>query len=254
MCNLEQIAFNFTNVDQQYYKWYSDELEQETEMLVFGHKGYPMILFPTSMGRYYQNKDFGMIDRIGWFIDQGLVKVYCPDSFDHQSWYNKEISPSERVQNHERYEKMIRKDVFSRALYETGASKLILAGNSFGGFHAVNMGFKNPALISNIFSMSGAFSIRSMVGDFYDESVYFNNPIDFVPNLVDESLKSLGIILGTGEFDICLQSNLTFSQILDKKNIPHWLDNRIGVNHDWPAWLEMLPLYLSKIDYKSLNI
>jgi esterase/lipase superfamily enzyme len=234
---------------ENYYKWYSEALGKETEMLVFGHTGIPLILFPTSMGRYYQNKDFGLIQKIGWFIDQGLIKVYCPDSFDTESWYNKGIHPAERVQNHVKFERMILEDVVSRAFSETGKDQLILSGCSFGGYHAVNLGFKHPELVSNILSMSGAFNIRHLLGDFYDESVYFNNPVDFVVNLKNEKLYSLGIILGTGERDLCLQDNLDFSGILNHKGIQHWLDVRAGAPHDWPVWLDMLPQYLSLIHY-----
>jgi len=234
---------------ENYYKWYSSEIGKETEMLVFGHAGLPMVLFPTSMGRYYQNKDFGLINRIAWFIDQGLIKVYCPDSFDSESWYNKHIPPHERVQNHLKFEKMILEDVLSRAFHETGKTQVILSGCSFGGYHSVNLGFKYPSLVSNIFSMSGAFNIKHLLGDYYDESVYLNNPVDFIPNLEDENLYKMGIVLGTGGLDICLQSNLELSGILDRKNIKHWLDIRSGANHDWPVWLDMLPMYLSLIHY-----
>jgi len=234
---------------ENYYKWYSSELGTDTEMLVFGHAGIPVILFPTSMGRYYQNKDFGLIQKISWYIDQGLIKVYCPDSFDTESWYNKRISPAERVQNHLKYEKMILNDVITRSFEETGRDQAILTGCSFGGYHAVNLGFRHPSIVSNIFSMSGAFNIRHLLGDYYDESVYLNNPVDFVVNLEDEKLKTMGIILGTGGLDICLQDNLDFSGILDKKGIMHWLDVRAGAPHDWPVWLEMLPMYLSLVQY-----
>ncbi len=74
---------------EQYHKWYSHNLGLDVEMLVFGDRGYPVILFPTSEGRYYQNKDEGLIDAVRWFIDEGLVKIYCPDSFDWLTWYNK---------------------------------------------------------------------------------------------------------------------------------------------------------------------
>jgi len=31
------------------------------ELLVFGHAGVPMIVFPTSMGRFFEYSDRGMI-------------------------------------------------------------------------------------------------------------------------------------------------------------------------------------------------
>ena len=70
---------------EQYHRWYSPNLNHDVEMLVFGDRGYPVILFPTSQGRYFQNKDEGLINSVRWFIDEGLVKIYCPDSLD---WLN----------------------------------------------------------------------------------------------------------------------------------------------------------------------
>lgn len=59
---------------EEYKKWYSPNLSGDLELLVYGHSGYPVILFPTSMGRYYESKDFKMIDSIQWFIEEGKSK------------------------------------------------------------------------------------------------------------------------------------------------------------------------------------
>src|SRR2546429_176227 len=49
-------------MNERYIKWYTPWLNREFEMLVFGNGGgLPLILFPTSFGRYYQNKDFGLV-------------------------------------------------------------------------------------------------------------------------------------------------------------------------------------------------
>ena len=58
-------------------------------MLIFGHSGYPLVIFPTTMGRYFESKDFKLIESVRWFLEQGKVKIYCPDSIDRHSWYNK---------------------------------------------------------------------------------------------------------------------------------------------------------------------
>ncbi len=50
------------SIKEEYYKWHSPSLDRDMEMLVFGHAGQPVILFPTSKGAYYQNKDQGMIE------------------------------------------------------------------------------------------------------------------------------------------------------------------------------------------------
>jgi esterase/lipase superfamily enzyme len=55
-------------------------------MLVFGHAGYPVILFPTSMGSYHENKDMGLIESAKWYVEQGLIQIFCPDSIDKDSF------------------------------------------------------------------------------------------------------------------------------------------------------------------------
>ena len=78
-------------------------------MLVFGHSGYPVIAFPTSQARYYELKDFGLIDSARHLLDAGKIKIYCPDSIDSDSWYNYSIHPADRVKTHIGYENLILK-------------------------------------------------------------------------------------------------------------------------------------------------
>ena len=232
---------------EEYHKWHSPSLGREIEMLVFGHAGYPVILFPTSMGRYYQNKDFKLIDSARWFLEQGKVRIYCPDSIDGESWYNKEIPPADRARNHARYDQLIREEVVGRARHETGSSKVATAGCSFGAYHATNFAFRYPDLVGYVFNMGGAFDIRPQLGGYYDESVYYHNPVDFVANLYHPALSQMGIVLGVGEHDFCRRYNEQLSDILHAKGISHWLDIRPGAPHDWPVWREMFPDYLSRI-------
>ena len=221
-------------------------------MLVFGETGYPLILFPTSKARYYQAKDFGLIDAISKFVDSGKVKIYCPDSLDNESWYNEAIHPAERIKHHIMYENLILRDVVDYAIHETDQKKVIVAGCSFGGYHSANIAFKHPDKVSYLLSMSGASNVKRLLKDYYDDNVYFNNPPDYLTNLKDswylDRIKKIGIILGVGGDDICLEENLILSEILKKKQIPHWLDLRQNAKHDWPWWKQMFFDYLSKIE------
>jgi esterase/lipase superfamily enzyme len=54
-------------------------------MLVLDSTGYPVILFPTSMGSYHENKDMGLIESAKWYMQQGLM-IYCPGSIDKESF------------------------------------------------------------------------------------------------------------------------------------------------------------------------
>ncbi|MFN7118710.1 MAG: esterase family protein [Saprospiraceae bacterium] len=230
---------------EAYYKWYSHTLNKDIELLVFGHQGYPLIIFPTSMGRYYEAKDFGLIESARWFIERGFVQIFCPDSVDVHSWYNKQIHPAQRVMNHIWYDKFIYEELVPGIRWNTPVGKVAVAGASFGGYHAVNFALKHPDAVSHLFSMSGAFNIRMFLNEYYDDNVYFNNPPDFIPGLNHGDLWRMKIVLGTAEWDICRPDNEHLSYLLGQKNMPHWLDMRGWVQHDWPLWREMFPHYLS---------
>ena len=214
-------------------------------MSVFGHSGYPVIIFPTTMGRFYEAKDFKLIESAKWFVEQGMVTLYCPDSVNELSWYNKGIHPAEKVKNHIWYDKAIMDELVERVRWNTPAGKVAVAGCSFGGYHAANFAFRHPEVVSHMISMSGAFSITSFMDGYYDDNVYFNNPVDFLNNADNPALWNMKIILGTSEWDICRPSNQELSGILNKKNITHWYDERGWQEHDWPLWREMFPHYLS---------
>lgn len=234
-------------MNEEYKKWYSHNLGGDLELLVFGHSGYPVILFPTSMGRYYESKDFNLIESIQWYINEGKIKVYCPDSVDKHSWYNKQAHPADRAKNHSWYDKTILEEVVGLARHETGHSKIITAGCSFGAYHAANFAFRHPWLVSHLFSMSGAFDMRSHLDGFYNDDVYFNNPVDYLVNDNNPDLWKMKIILGTADRDICRSDNERLSGILNNKGIDHWLDIRPDADHDWPLWRGMLPDYFSQL-------
>ncbi|MES2386950.1 MAG: esterase [Bacteroidota bacterium] len=219
----------------------------DTEMLVFGHAGTPVILFPTSMGRYYQNKDFKLIEAASWFIDNGLVKIYCPDSIDELSWYNKAIHPADRVRNHLWYDKMIREEVVPMAQTETSRHKVVTAGCSFGAYHATNFGYRHPGVVSHILNLGGAFDIKMQLDGYYDDNCFYNNPPDFVPGLSNHEAHYVKTVFGVGEHDFCIDANVRMHHILNSKGIDNWLDIRPGATHDWPVWREMFPDYLSRL-------
>ena len=216
-------------------------------MLVFGHAGYPVILFPTTMGRYYENKDFKLIESARWFLEQGKVQIYCPDSINELSWYNKSIHPADKVRNHIQYDRFIIDELVNSICQQKQIQKVAVAGPSFGGYLAANVAFKYPHRISHLFSMSGAFDISSFLDGYHDENVYFNNPVEYLPGNNDPNLWDLKITLGVGEWDICLEANQKLADILNQKNIPYWFDFRRWAKHDWPIWREMFPHYLSTL-------
>jgi esterase/lipase superfamily enzyme len=99
-------------LNERYIRWWTPHLSRDFEMLVFGDGGgRPLILFPTSFGRHTQTKDFGLTDSIAGFVDSGQITIYCPDSADLDSFYNKAIHPADRMRTHNAFERVIVHDV-----------------------------------------------------------------------------------------------------------------------------------------------
>ena len=234
---------------REYHKWHSPHLSKEMELLLFGTGGRPVIAFPTSMGRFYQNEDFSLIGTLSQRLDEGQLQIICVDSVDNESWYNRSIPTRERAQRHNQYEQYLIHEVipFFRERNGNVAGDLAVTGASFGAYHSVNFGFKHPDIVKRIVAMSGAFSLQFLTRAEYDTEVYFNSPIDYIPNLHDDwylsRMRNQDIILAVGADDICRASTQLLSDLLWAKNVPNYLDIWAGAWHDWPWWKMMVLKY-----------
>src|SRR2546421_12011127 len=105
-------------MNRQYHRWYSPSLERDMELLIFGHAGARVLVFPTSQGRFFQWEDMGMIAALGEHLEQGWIQIFCVDSVDDESCYNKHISRAQRAVRHNQYEQYVLNDVlaFSKQL------------------------------------------------------------------------------------------------------------------------------------------
>ena len=235
-------------MNREYHKWYSPALGRDMEMLVFGHGGAPYIVFPTSMGAFHEYENRGMIDAVRDKYENGALQAFCVDSVDRESWYNKWVHPYHRVRRHIEYERYILDEVVPLVRNRNWGA-LGTTGCSFGAYHAANLAFRHPGVISHLVTMSGAFDIKQFLDGYYDDNCYFNCPVDYLPNMNDawylDQHRRMRIVLATGEWDICLGENRRLSGILGAKGIPHWLDvwgDR--TKHDWPWWQAMARKFL----------
>lgn len=231
-------------MDRAYHKNYSSALGRDMEMLVFGQSGVPLLVFPTSMGRFYQYEDEGMIAAVDGKVEAGQLQFFCVDSVDGESWYNKTVPPRDRVARHDQYEHYVLSEVLPFIRQRNDSSQLAVTGCSFGGYHSVNFALRHPDLVTHCVSLGGAFDVHSFLDGFFDESAYFHCPPNYVPNLNDgwywDRYQAMKIVLATGEHDICLGENLRLAGILGAKSIPHQLDVwGNGTGHDWPWWRQM---------------
>ncbi len=235
-------------MNREYHKWHSPRLNRDMELLVFGHGGTPMVVFPTSMGRFYDYEARQMIATIGHKYESGQIQAFCVDSVDSESWYNKAVQPSERAPRHIQYDQYLVEEVVPFIKSRNAAPQVSVTGCSFGGYHSVNFALRHPDLVSACVSMGGAFDVHQFLNGYFDDNCYFNCPPAFLPNLNDpfylDKYKQMKMVLATGETDICLDENLRLANIMASRGIPHWLDVwGNGAGHDWPWWEQMTQKY-----------
>ena len=229
---------------REYHNWFSHRLGRHMELLSYGHGGQPVLVFPTSRGRFFEYENSGMIQALAGKIDQGHLQVFCVDSVDAESWYNRSIHPHDRVRRHMTYEEYILFEIVPLMKGRGGAQQISTTGCSLGAYHALNFAMRHPDVTSACISMSGAFDMKSFMDGYYDNDFYFNNPMDYLPNVDDpwflDRYRQMRLVLAAGDWDICLGENYRMAEILGRKVIPHWLDIWSGgERHDWPLWQRM---------------
>ena len=235
---------------REHVRWFSPSLGREMDILVFGHAGTPVLAFPSSLGRFFEWEDFGMVGALSHQLSEGHNQLICVDSVYAESLYNTDVDPYVRIKRHQQYEQYATAEVVPFIRNRTGNDFIIATGASFGAYHAANLVFKNPWAFGKLVALSGKFDIKSQLDGFYNDDVYFSNPVDFLPNLSDhetlEAIRRNHIILTAGEFDPCRQANEDMSWVLRAKGISHSLDIEPGVfGHDWPWWRGLIQKHIS---------
>ncbi len=234
-------------MNREYCHWESPALGRPMELLVFGHGGAPVLVFPTSMGRFYQWEDFGMVQSLSHHLEQGWIQLFCVDGVDSESWYNHALPVAARGARHNQYERYLLDEVAPFIKERNQTPYLIAAGCSFGAYHAANLAFKHPGLVNRCIAISGAYDLHFLLDGQYDDSCYFNSPVDYLPNLSDAHYLRLYspegmsmVLVAGGPTDICNDGTRRLADILAAKQIPHTLDVWGPAWHDWPWWQQMI--------------
>ena len=230
--------------DRQYLKQWSSALGRDMELLVFGSVGLPLLVFPTSMGRFYQWEDFGMVDALRDKVDAGLIRLFCVDSVDEESWYASGKRPPDRVARHLQYEAYLADELIPH-LPEVP----VAVGTSFGALHAVLLALRRPWRVRGFVGMSGAYSTARWLEGHLDRDAYLTDPLSFLPELhVERYLGPLRLmekkVIATGEADPKVDESRQVAALLDEKGVGVCLDIVPGWAHDWPFWKEMIRRYV----------
>jgi esterase/lipase superfamily enzyme len=229
---------------REYLRQWSPSLGRAMETLHFGVSGLPLLVFPTSQGRFYQWEDFGMVRALQDKLDAGFIQLWCLDSVDSESWYAHGASARQRVSRHLQYERYVVQEVLPQL-----DQPPVAAGTSFGAFHAVLLALRQPERLSGFIALSGAYDTKHWLDGYFDNDVYFTNPLAFLPGLADDRyLRPIrGFtkkVIATGEHDANVSETVRVGSLLREKSVDVWLDLWPGWSHDWPYWQEMMRRYV----------
>jgi len=219
------------------------------ELLVFGHAGPAAVVFPTSSGRFFDFEDRGMVAALADRIEQGQLQLFCLDSVDSESWYNRAAPARSRLQRHLQYESYVVDEVLPLVLELNGEAKPLAVGCSFGGYHAVNMALRYPDRFRGFVSLSGVYDLSGFLDGYYDEDCFWHLPTHFLPKLDDpdwlDLLRQNCCVFASGSDDPCFEENRHLDRLLSECGIDHqfhvWQGEQI---HDWPTWRRMVREYL----------
>ena len=234
-------------MQRDYRKWWSPALERDMELLVFGDGGTPVLVFPTSMGRFYQWEDFGLVGHMAPRIDAGWLQLWCIDSVDSESFYAKDRPPHQRAARELAYERYVLSEVVPAIRSANEAPFLIAAGASFGATHVAMLVTRHPGVIDKAICLSGAYDVSRWLEGAGDEA-YYLDPLAFLPGLNDERylgpMRGTEVIVATGEADPNVDGSKRFASLLQQKGVPAELHLWAGWAHDWPYWKEMVDVFL----------
>jgi esterase/lipase superfamily enzyme len=238
---------------REHHRWYSPALGRDMELLVFGHAGARMLVFPTSKGKFYEWEDRGMMHgTLRESLERGWLQCYCVDSVDAESWYNYGAHPGYRSWRHQQYFNYLYYEVLPLTTHKNQNPFLMTLGASFGAFHAMSFGLKYPDKVDRILAFSGLFDIKRFTGGYSDDYVYYNNPMDFIPNEHDhwrlEALRHVDIIMAVGRDDPLIDQSRRMSGVLWGKGIGNALREWDGWSHDWQYWAKMIHAYVNGHD------
>ena len=172
-------------MEMNYVKQYSPALGRDMECKIYGHGGRPVLYIPCQDGRFFDFENFHMHETWAPWIDRGDVIVFAIDTIDRETWSDANGDPYWRIRRYEQWIRYItdemvpfmRKTVNDRNGW-TGYPDVIAFGCSLGATHASNLYFRRPDLFDGVLALSGVYSASYGFGDYMDDIVYINSPVD----------------------------------------------------------------------------
>lgn len=239
-------------MNRELNNWYSPSLQKDMPIVTYGNYGFALLLVPTAAADYLEYERFQMMETLAPYINSGKVKVFSINSINNESWLNNEMAGAHKAIRQNQFNEYVFNEVVPFIKNSSSSdTPIITCGASFGALHSMNLFLKRPDLINGVIAMSGVYDLTEYTKGYYDDQVYFNSPVHYMPNQDNHEFleqvrrsRNIHILTGSGAYEDPNASR-NFAGILYNKGINYELD--VWGNewkHDWPTWREMLPVYM----------
>jgi len=242
-------------IRREYHRWFSPALGRDMELLLFGHAGPRVVVFPTRKARFFEYEDRGMVAALRDRLDAGALQLCCIDGNDQQSLYKHDIAPAERIRRHLAYERYILDEVLPFTANRNPHPTVTAHGCSLGAYHAVAIATRHPRIFQRVVAFSGRYDLTLAVGEYYNlffghtgDDLFSINPSWFLPGLTDPdqlaTLRAMNVTLVVGDEDPFLANNRHLAATLANLRVPHRLITWFGEAHRFRYWRQMVRIYL----------
>lgn len=248
--------------------FYSRNLRRYMKYRVYGESGKPVVAFPTSEAHYSQWEDFGMVDAISSYIDDGLIQLWTVDSIDEQTFFRPRKNWRAAMKRHEQWFGYLHEEFLPMVKHvnhranrwagwqpETGGSGLMLTGCSMGAYHAANYFFRNPYSVDSVIALSGVYNPDSFTEGFMTPPLRANSPLDYlqdpIPPARRRAYEAARLVFcagqGAGEEEM-FEDTEALDEVLEEQGIHAWVDIwGEEAEHDWVWWNQQLVYYLDHV-------
>lgn len=246
----------------------SSYLNEDLELIVYGRRGVPFIVFPTfdfSAGSW---ETAGMIEELSELIDAGRIQLFCTDSVDGSSWYAHGADLAYRAERQSAFLNYVQQELLPYVLTTSASSnekaqlashspqKPILAGCGAGATNATAALLQHPELYGGLLALSGAFDARFYSDGFTNDEWLVSSPVDLVQKLSEQQCKTLdelplAFVCGQSPDETGAETMRHMDELMAQLGIrasfEYW---GFDVSHTWYWWKkmasELVPLMLER--------
>lgn len=241
-------------MNREWMEQYSECLDRQMHLLVYGEAGTPVLAFPCQDGMCDNWEGFQMPETLADYIESGTIQLFCVDTVDQESFSAKQADKTWRAQVQEAYYHYIVDEAVPLIQRKNGSGrKIITTGFSLGASHAAIVFFRRPDLFGGMLGCSGCYDTAHFWDGWCDSTLYDNSPVHFLANMPEDhpyieeyNRRKIAICVGQGRWEReGLRTAAILADIFRRKGIHGWVDFwGYDVDHDWPWWKKQIRYFL----------